>query len=165
MLYEPRASRHGFCDYKEFVSALYNNVKGVQKYQLFSARHANPSVLECRRTRSPPDLFDLRKTVDDEPVTSERALTLFHDSKPVPPPPVNTEKLIRIRSNLRPYVSAEFADAELYRAPTAEEQSAERAVRKSRIADGAAKKRFDCGGRCVCGVCCSGYRLHHRPAS
>ncbi|TYZ66582.1 hypothetical protein PybrP1_001682 [[Pythium] brassicae (nom. inval.)] len=87
--------------YKDMVSALYNNVKVLQKYQFFSARHSNPGVLKCLRTPgSPPDVFDLWKAVDGELVTAERALELFHDAKPVPPPPVNSEKLIHIRVNL-----------------------------------------------------------------
>ncbi|TYZ65630.1 hypothetical protein PybrP1_003916 [[Pythium] brassicae (nom. inval.)] len=59
-----------FCNYKDVVSALNNNVKGLQKYQLISARHTDPCVLERHRTPgSPPDVFDLRKTVDGELVT------------------------------------------------------------------------------------------------
>lgn len=128
-------------NYKDVVLALNNNVKGVQNYQLFSARNANPGVLECHRTPSlSSDMFDLRKSIDGKLVTAKRALELFSKAKPVQPPPVDLEKLVHIRASLHLYVPAEYEDDELYRAPRAEEEDAGRAMRKSRIAAEAVRK-------------------------
>ncbi|TYZ66057.1 hypothetical protein PybrP1_002978 [[Pythium] brassicae (nom. inval.)] len=131
-----------FTNYESIGTVLYDNIKGVQKFQLFVARHDNPGVIECRTI---PDAemhsFDLRKVIDGQPVTSERVLELLENASDLPLPRVSAEKLVHLRQNVYPYVPAEFGDDELYRAPTADEEAEGREIRRARVAATERKKR------------------------
>lgn len=130
-----------FSNYKDVMLELYKNVVGVQKYQLFRSSRDEPGVIECRRSPdAPPDRLDLRNSYDGIQVTPEQCLQLFEYAESVPPPPLNAEKLLHIRQNIFPFVPSEYADDELYRLLTSEEEKSARAIKKVRLAAMESKK-------------------------
>ncbi|TYZ63058.1 hypothetical protein PybrP1_006874 [[Pythium] brassicae (nom. inval.)] len=124
-----------FSDYKSVVTQVYNNVKGIQKYNTFTTRSSIPGVVVCQRTPdSPPNVFDIRKAAAGKRLGKEAILDLYDNAADLPPPPLHAEKLQHIHQNLHPYVPIEYTDDPMYHELTAEEESAARSIRKSRLA-------------------------------
>lgn len=123
-----------FSDYKPVVNELYNNIKGLQKFQLFRVERSKAGVVECRAAPdAEPVTFDLKKSYDGTVVSAERALQLLDGVGDVDAPPLNAEKLVHIRKNLFTFVPEEFADDDLYRLPTAVEEADARKIKAQRL--------------------------------
>ncbi|GMF53756.1 unnamed protein product [Phytophthora fragariaefolia] len=109
-----------FMHYKPLVTELYNNLSGVQQFQIFTMERSKPGVVQCRKgPDSEVEEQDLRRKIDGVLTEASKVERMFaHFLTPLPPPPINAEKVYTMHHTVRKYVPDEFQSDPMYSAPT-----------------------------------------------
>ncbi|POM81325.1 Hypothetical protein PHPALM_721 [Phytophthora palmivora] len=123
-----------FKTYRHIIKDAYKDLKDVQKYQIFSMQASLPErASSSSSSSSDADPTSIRRKYDGILTDSTRVHVLFtNDLKPLPNPPLNTEKLMQIYTKVRPYVPEEFADDPMYTAPSKQQEQSANALKRAR---------------------------------
>lgn len=118
------AEHEPFSNYKDVVDELYKNLKGIQKYHIFTMMHSEPGVVQRRTGQGyEPVPYDLRCVYDSRVVTAERALELLDGVKSLPEPTADAEKIADMHKNVSKYIPTQYRNDSLYAPLTAAQAS------------------------------------------
>ncbi|POM78235.1 Hypothetical protein PHPALM_4255 [Phytophthora palmivora] len=114
------------------------DLKDVQNNQIFSRQASLPGVVSCRKGPNTTTVNqDLRRKYDGILTDSTRVHVLFtSDLKPLPNPPLNTEKLMQIYTKVRP------ARAEHHKETVKKKKQEQAAAKTSNCVDNSSEEKM-----------------------
>lgn len=121
-----------FRDFKSPLQRLYRDIKGIQRYQIFSMDASKPGVVSCqKRPSSAPVEMQLLATGVHADLLPADIAVVWSDFKPTESPPINKEKIVDMYKKVLPYIPEALRSDPLYIVPTFDDASQVRATKRA----------------------------------
>jgi len=107
-----------FKDWKNSLEPIYQDVKSIQKYQLFTMDKKKPGVISCQKgpTSAPMDQHVLKRGVAKKDVAA--VWTVLPN---LPPAGANPEKVSDLHKKILPFIPLQYQSDPMYCMPTTAE--------------------------------------------